>query len=65
MTNNYIIAMIDMKKEKDPRFQPLDTGARYSREEALAKAKEMNNTMKEELIVLDYDSYVAYSLDSE
>ena len=65
MTKNYLIAMVNMKKEKDPRFEVLDTGKRYSREEALTKAKEMNETLQEELLVLDYDSFVAYSLDSE
>ena len=62
---NYVIAMLNMEKENEPRFQILDTGKRYHREDAIAKAKKMNETMKEELKVLDYDSFVAYNSDSE
>lgn len=61
MTKTYIVAMLSEKRG----FYPLDTGIRYSREEALDRAKEMNNLLKGELKALDYDTFVAYSLYSE
>jgi len=62
---NYIIAMVNMQKENDPHFQMLPTGKFYEREEAMAKAKELNETCQGELKALDYDSFIAYSVYSE
>ena len=62
---NYIIAMVNMEKENEPHFKMLDIGKVYEREEAMAKAKELNETCQEELKALDYDSFIAYSIYSE
>jgi hypothetical protein len=62
---NYIVAMLNVEDHDEPKFLPLNTGKMYTRVEAMAKAEELNNTCKEELKVLDYDSFVAYSTYSE
>jgi hypothetical protein len=55
----YIIAMQDERKPKDPRFQVLDVGKRYTRDAAIAKAAAMNKTCKFELQKLSFDLFVA------
>lgn len=64
--NNYIIAMTkeDSFKTED-KVRPLDVGKRYTKLQAEAKAEELNKTHKEELVALDYDKFVAYSICSE
>lgn len=60
---NYIIAMTkadDFKTEA--KVRPLDTGKRYSKVQAEVRAEELNRTHKEELVYLDYDKFVAYSI---
>lgn len=62
---SYIIAMVNMEKENEPHFKMLNTGKFYEREEAMSKAKELNETCQGELKALDYDSFIAYSIYSE
>lgn len=58
----YIVAMVNMERPEDPRFEPLHTGKLYTRMEAMTKAEELNKTCQSELKTLDYDSFVAYSV---
>jgi hypothetical protein len=60
---SYIIAMTKADNFKtEAKVRPLDTGKRYSKVEAEKRAEELNRTHKEELLVLDYDKFVAYSV---
>lgn len=61
--HNYIIAMI--KEGKDTVITPLNTGKRYTRAEAMAKAETLNVTCQFELKRLDHDRFIAYSIYSE
>ena len=61
--HNYIIAMI--KEGKDTVITPLNTGKRYTRAEAMAKAETLNVTCQFELKRLDHDRFIAYSICSE
>ena len=62
-TEVYVVAMI--KDGKETVIKPLDTGRRYTRDEAMAKAKRMNDNCQFELKYLDYDKFIAYSICSE
>lgn len=60
---NYIIAMTKADNFKtEAKVRPLDTGKRYSKVEAEKRAEQLNKTYKEELVALDYDKFVAYSI---
>lgn len=61
--HNYIIAMI--KEGKETVITPLNTGKRYTRPEAMAKAETLNVTCQFELKRLDHDRFIAYSVYSE
>lgn len=63
--NLYKIAMIDTTKEAEPRVQVLDVGKLYSREDAIARADQMNKYCTEELKALDYTKFVPFSVFSE
>ena len=62
-THNYIVAMI--KEGKETIITPLNTGKRYTRPEAMAKAEELNITFQYELKCLDHDRFIAYCIYSE
>lgn len=59
-TRTYVVAMI--KDGKETVIKPLDTGRRYTRDEAMARAKIMNDNCQFELKYLDYDKFIAYSI---
>ena len=63
---SYIIAMTKQDNFKtEAKVRPLDTGKRYTKVQAEARAQQLNKTHKEELVYLDYDKFVAYGLGSE
>lgn len=63
MTQKYIIAMTKTDSHKtEAKVRPLDTGKRYGKIAAEMRAAELNKTHKEELVCLDYDKFVAYSI---
>jgi len=63
--NLYKIAMVYTTKEAFPRFHVLDTGKLCSREDAIARAYQMNKDYTDELKALGYTKFVPYSSYSE
>jgi hypothetical protein len=61
----YLIAMQDLRKPKEPRFQDLEVGKRYTRDQALAKAASLNVTCSYELSQLDFTSFVVRNANQE
>ena len=60
---SYCVAML--REGKFFSIKPLDTGHRYSREDAMEKAAQLQETCLVELKRLDYDRFVAYNLMNE
>ena len=60
---SYVVAML--REGKFFSIKPLDTGRRYSREDAMKKAAKLQETCPIELKRLDYDRFVAYNLINE
>ena len=59
----YIIAMA--KEDRSYKtLTPLNTGKRYTYEEAEKKAKEMNENCQIELKMLDHTSFVVYNINT-
>jgi hypothetical protein len=56
---SYVVAML--REGKFFSIKPLDTGRRYSREDAMKKAAQLQETCPVELKRLDYDRFVAYN----
>ena len=61
----YAVAMQDTTKPLEPRHQILDTGKRYTREEAIQRAAELNINNATELHKLGFSRYVCYNLWAE
>lgn len=58
-TNKYIVAMLN---HDTGRLEPLFVGRTYGRMAASMRADELNKKCQEELMLLGYDSFVAYNL---
>lgn len=59
----YCIALQDLTKPLEPRYQPLMVGKYYTRDAALAKSRDMNKTCQYELDYLGYTSFVPYNME--
>ena len=56
---HYLVAMLN---HDTGRLEPLFVGRTYGRMAASMRADELNKKCQEELMVLGYDSFVAYNL---
>ena len=61
----YAIAMQDTKKPLDPRHVVLDVSKRYTRDEAISRASQLNMTHSTVLMQLGFNRFVPYNTSAE
>lgn len=61
MNRHYIVAMVNTQRTYE-NICKLDVGKRYTFDQAMIRAEELNKTCQPELKVLDYQRFAPYNL---